>query len=493
MTGTNTHGGARPRLRRELSLAHQFALSIATVGPFIVIFGFYGPIASGVGTGVFYLIVLVGILHIANANIFAHMSSLFPRAGGGYSIVRATIGPLWGFVYLIVQVVYWAAVTATVVTLAASFLNSQFSGLAERPTELVLVAAIFAIALTHIIEAGRVSLIFVILEGAFALVWLVIALVNAHSLGNMFALPPRQLGGTAHLAGHVSLNAFVATIPVAIFALSGYEWGSSYTEEAKDFHSVRRALVMAACAAVFVCAIAMPLLFVADPHFQRVLTALVPGAQVLKDVAPGLAPILLVYVAFSSWNAGLSNFLQAARLIFDAAREGEFGAAIGKPLSYVNKGGAPVAAAVVWLIPTVAFILSSKLQQLFIFSAVMLLFAYIAMSLTACLFYVRVGRAAGLRSGAFRWFPLVPVIVIAFSVLGIVKQPWHDVRTGLLITLGAGAVGLIRHRSVSINSGTLISAHSREAGSELLGEAPMMPGGGDARSEVRTAPPSRLT
>jgi len=464
-----------PRLRRELSLAHQFALSIATVGPFIVIFGFYGPIAGGVGTGIFYVIALVGVLHIANANVFAHMSSLFPRAGGGYSIVRATTGPFWGFVYLVVQVVYWAAVTATVVTLAASFLHSQFSGLTERPTELVLVGAIFAIALTHIIEAGRVSLIFVILEGAFALIWVVVALLNSHSLGNMFALPPRQLGGTGQLGGHLSLNAFVATIPVTIFALSGYEWGSSYTEEAKDFRSVRRALVMAALASVVVCAIAMPLLFIADPHFQRVLSALVPGAQVLKDVAPGLAPVLIIYVAFSSWNAGLSNFLQAARLIFDAAREGEFGTVIGTPLSYVNQGGAPVAAAVVWLIPTVAFVLSSKLQQLFIFSAVMLLFAYIAMSVTACYFYIRVGRAAGLRSGAFRWFPLVPLIVIAFSVLGIVKQPWNDVRTGLWIVLGAAVVGLIRHRSVSPNSGPVISANSRADGSDTLGEPVLVP------------------
>jgi amino acid transporter len=312
-------------------------------------------------------------------------------------------------------------------------------------------------------------------------------------VGNMFALPPRQLGGVAQLGGHISLNAFIATIPVTIFALSGYEWGSSYTEEAKDFRSVRRALVMAACAAVLVCAIAMPLLFVADVHFQRVLTALVPGAQVLKDVAPGLAPILLVYVAFSSWNAGLSNFLQAARLIFDAARQGEFGATIGKPLSYVNKGGAPVAAALVWLIPTVAFVLSSKLQQLFIFSAVMLLFAYIAMSLTACFFYVRVGRGAGLRSGAFRWFPLVPVIVIAFSVLGIVKQSWHDVRTGLLIVLGAVVVGLIRHRSISLNSGPIISANSRDAGSESLGEPLAFPGVGHARDERGSDPVSPLT
>jgi amino acid transporter len=493
VTATQTHVETGPRLRRELSLAHQFALSIATVGPFIVIFGFYGPIASGVGTGIFWLLALVGVLHIANANVFAHMSSLFPRAGGGYSIVRATVNPLGGFVYLVIQVVYWAAVTATVVTLAASFLNSQFSGLAERPTELVLVAAIFAIALTHVIEAGRVSLVFLILEGAFALIWVVIALLNAHSLGNMFALPPRELGGTGQLGGHISLNAFIATIPVAIFALSGYEWGSSYTEEAKDFRSVRRALVMAACAAVLVCAIAMPLLFVADVHYQRVLTALVPGAQVLKDVAPALAPILLVYVAFSSWNAGLSNFLQAARLIFDAARQGEFGAAIGRPLSYVNKGGAPVAAAIIWLIPTVAFVLSSKLQQLFIFSAVMLLFAYIAMSLTACFFYVRVGRAAGLRSGAFRWFPLVPVIVFAFSVLGIVKQSWHDVRTGLLIVLGAVLVGLIRHRSIALNSSTTITANSREAGSESLGEPATNPGGDPARDELGSPPVSPVT
>lgn len=470
MSGRQADG--KPQLRRELSLFHQFALSIATVGPFIVIFGFYGPIAGGVGTGVIYLIALVGILHVANANIFAHMSSLFPRAGGGYSIVRSTMGAYWGFIYLIIQVVYWAAVSATVVTLAASFLHSQFGWLTERPTELVLIAAIFVLALTHIIEAGRVSLAFVVLEGVFALVWIVIALVNAHSIGHMFTLPPQALGDNGHLGSHITLSAFVATIPVAIFALSGYEWGSSYTEEAKDFRNVRRALVCAAAASVIVCAIAMPLLFVADPHYQRVLTALVPGAQVLKDVAPALAPVLIIYVAFSSWNAAMSNFLQASRLIFDAARSDEFGSAIGRVLSYVNRGGAPVAASVIWLIPTVAFVLSQKLQQLFVFSAVMLLFAYIAMSLTASFFYLRVGRRAGLRTGAFRWFPMVPAIVIAFSVLGLVKQPWHDVRIALWILLGAAVVGFVRHRSVTFHSSPAIAANAHAAGGEVTDEHP---------------------
>jgi amino acid transporter len=458
MSGRQTDG--KPQLRRELSLFHQFALSIATVGPFIVIFGFYGPIAGGVGTGVFYLIALVGILHVANANIFAHMSSLFPRAGGGYSIVRSTMGAYWGFIYLVIQVVYWAAVSATVVTLAASFLHSQFGWLSERPTELVLIGAIFVLALTHIVEAGRVSLAFVVLEGVFAVVWIVIALVNAHSVGHMFTLPPHALADNGHLGSRITLSAFVATIPVAIFALSGYEWGSSYTEEAKDFRSVRRALVCAAAASVIVTAIAMPLLFVADPHYQRVLTALVPGAQVLKDVAPALAPVLIIYVAFSSWNAAMSNFLQASRLIFDAARENEFGSRIGGLLSYVNAGGAPVVASVVWLIPTVAFVLSERLQQLFVFSAVMLLFAYIAMALTASFFYLRVGRSAGLRTGAFRWFPLVPAIVIGFSVLGLVKQSWHDVRVALWILLGAAVVGFVRHRSVTLRSSPDIAANS---------------------------------
>jgi amino acid transporter len=475
----------KPQLRRELSLFHQFALSIATVGPFIVIFGFYGPIAGGVGTGVFYLIALVGILHVANATIFAHMSSLFPRAGGGYSIVRSTAGNCWGFIYLVIQVVYWAAVSATVVSLAAAFLHSQFSGLPERPTELVLIASIFALALTHIVEAGRVSLAFLILEGVFALIWLVIALLNAHSIGDMVRLPPQALGVNGHLGENISLSAFIATIPIAIFALSGYEWGSSYTEESKDFHSVRRALVMAALASVTVCAILMPLLFVADPHYQRVLTALVPGAQVLKDVAPALAPVLIVYVAFSSWNAAMSNFLQASRLVFDAGREGEFGATIGKPLSYVNSGGAPVVACAIWLIPTVAFVLSTKLQELFVFSAVMLLFAYISMSLTASYFYLRVGRRAGLRMGAFRWFPMVPAIVIAFSVLGLVKQSWSDVRTALWILLGAAVVGFVRHRSLALNSGDKIAANSRAAGSDTLELVPAghRPAGSDALTE----------
>jgi hypothetical protein len=111
----------------------------------------------------------------------------------------------------------------------------------------------------------------------------------------------------------------------------------------------------------------------------------------------------------------------------------------------------------------------------------MLLFAYISLALTACYFYVR----AGLRVGAFRWFPMVPAIVIAFSMLGLVKQSWSDVRTALWILLGAVVVGFGRHRSLALNSGEVIAANSRAAGSNEPEVAPAarQSAGSDALTE----------
>jgi hypothetical protein len=80
---------------------------------------------------------------------------------------------------------------------------------------------------------------------------------------------------------------------------------------------------------------------------------------------------------------------------------------------------------------------------------------------------------------------MVPAIVIAFSVLGLVKQSWSDVRTALWILLGAAVVGFVRHRSLALNSGDKIAANSRAAGSDTLELVPAghRPAGSDALTE----------
>jgi len=460
---------ARIPLRKELSYLQFLALSVATVAPFLGIFALYSQYASAVGSGILYLFLLTGIYAVCNATVFAHMSSLYPLAGGAYAVIHNVAGKFWGLFYLMLQVIYLLSAAAVVAGFSASFLNSLFPFLSVVPTTVALLLIILILALSNIRASGIVSGTFLCLELLFIAFWFVFALTHLQvPLTTAFTFPPHSLGDHGQLAGPVSFAVFITVFPLAVFGVSGYEWATHFTEEAKNYRQVRRALVTAALIGAIALGVGQTLITLVDAHFQAVETASVPGAYVLQQLLPALAPILIVYIAMSSFNAGLANYLQASRVVFEGARNGEYGSWVSGILAKVNRAGVPQWATVLWIIPSVLLVVFPTLQSLLAFTSVLLVVAYILVSLSAIIFYLKVGRSAGMRYGAFRFFPLFPAVVILFGIVILTTQSLID----LLISAGILLVGLILavavHRNPRLNSSSEIVQNSLMAGSDLL-------------------------
>lgn len=459
-------------LKKELHYAHYLALSVATIAPFLTIFGFYGPIASAAGSGIIYVFIVAGIIAVANAVVFAHMSTLYPLAGGGYSVVRNVAGPFWGLIFLVFQLIFWFSATAVLAGIAAGFLAAQWPVLNPVVVSVGLIVLMFIMAMTNIRKSGVLSTVFLILEVAFILFWFAFGLTHIRvPVNTVLAFPPQALGKHGTLGGLIAFGALVTALPLAVFNTDGYEWATSFTEELTNFRVVRRALVTAALIGVFAYIIGMPLLTLVDPNFQTVANAAFPGAVVIKAILPGIAPVLIVYVAMSSFNAALANYLQAARLIFSGGRDQQFGKRASQFFSTVNASGVPVWATVIWIIPSLLLAVLSSLQSLFSFTSVVLIIDYILLSLAAVWFYVKAGRPLGIRDGAFRWFPLVPAIVIVFGVLILVLQPVSQILISLAIFAAAFILALGVFKSPRLNDQTQIVENSTNAGSTLIPSA----------------------
>lgn len=442
---------------------------MATIAPFVMIFSFYGPMASAAGTGIVYILILAGIVSVANALVFSHLSTLYPLAGGGYSIMRSIGGPFWGLVFLIWQLVLWASAVSVMSGLGAGFLHSEWPTVPAKLIMVVFVLAMFGLSLSNIRKSGTVSTVFLLLEGAFVLFWIIFGLTHMQvPIGRVFAFPPRFLGHNGHFAHTVSLAALVTALPLAIYSTDGYEWAISFSEEMSKPRVIRLAVVTAAIIATVVYILGMPLLMLTDPHFQRVATASFPGAVVLKTVLPTLAPVLIVYAAMSSFNAGLANFLQASRLLFAGGRDQQFGRTVSRWFGVVNKRGVPQWATIVWLVPSLLLAILSSLQSLFVFTSVVLVVDYMLLALGAVWFYLVAGRSLGIRDGAFRWFPLMPLIVIAAGILMIALQPNGQILQATGVFVVACIVAAVVHKKVRPATKNELIENAQQAGSVLI-------------------------
>ncbi len=434
-----------------------------------MIFGFYGGIAKAAGSGIIYIFVLAGIVSVANALVFSHLSTLYPLAGGGYSIAQSIGGPFWGMVFLIWQLVLWASAVSVMTGLAAGFLHTEWVALPIKPLMVGMVVIIFLLALSNIRNSGWVSTMFLVLEGIFVLFWIGFGFTHMQiPVSSVFAFPPHFLGHNGHFSGVVSLAALATALPLAIYSTDGYEWAISFSEEMAKPRVIRQAVVLAAVIATVVFMIGVPLLTLVDVHFQTVANAGFPGVVILKTVLPAAAPVLVIYAAMSSFNAALANFLQSSRLLFAGGRDEQFGVTISRKLRTLNRNGVPYWATIVWLVPSLLLAILSSLNNLFVFTSVVLVVDYILMALGAVWFYVKAGHSLGMKDGAFRWFPLVPLIVIVSGVFMIVLEPNAYIGDAAGLFAVACLVSWIVHRRIRPSTKDELLNTARNAGSILI-------------------------
>jgi hypothetical protein len=117
---------------------------------------------------------------------------------------------------------------------------------------------------------------------------------------------------------------------------------------------------------------------------------------------------------------------------------------------------------VAWLVPTLLIALITSLGTLFSFTSVLLLFLYIGLALSLIWVYMQVIRHTTLREGAFRFFPLVPGMVIVLSVVVIVGQAVHLIIVSCIALAVCALLGLLMERRVRLHRSRDIAMNSAE-------------------------------
>ncbi|WP_328702355.1 APC family permease [Alicyclobacillus suci] len=231
--------------KQVLSMKQVVAIAIAAISPTTSVFLVYGEGLSSAGTGVFWAFVIGACIAISMAFCYAELGSVFPGAGGAYTIVRRALGKPFGFIAALLFLVLGVVVTASILVSSATYLNSLVPQIPVNWAAVVMMGIVTWFSLERIGAASWVAMAMLIIELAVIFAFIVITFIGArHSVS--FIFHPTTVNAQGHLINTGMAGLLAAVVP-ALFAFNGYDWPLYFAEET---HEPKRVLPRAVMVAV---------------------------------------------------------------------------------------------------------------------------------------------------------------------------------------------------------------------------------------------------
>jgi amino acid transporter len=329
-------GGSSPVLR----FFNVFAIALAAISPTTSVFLVYGEGLDVAGTGVVWAFVIAAVIAISMAFSYAELGSVYPGAGGAYTIVQNVLGRGVGFIAVLLFLVLGVVITATILV-AATYLHELVPVLPVNITAVAMMIVVTFLSLERIGATSWVAAIMLVVEMAVILGFIVVALFSLrHPLGFILnPVVPQQGGGTVQ----VGWTALLGAVVPALFAYNGYDWPLYFAEETSDpTKTLPRAVMVAALTAIVSEVLAVGVATLAIPDLHSALESSAPLAYVARTVAGGVgSTVLLAGVVVAMFDTGLSGNLAYARIYFASARNNSWPGQINRFFGSTNRYDVP--------------------------------------------------------------------------------------------------------------------------------------------------------
>ena len=416
--------GAKADRRDRINAAGLIGFTVSALSPVASVFISGGGVLRLAGTGAALGLILGAAIALLAAVLYAEVASNVPHAGGIYAGVRATLGPLAGF-----MVMGLALLTAPAyLAFSAQGFAAAVTGIAPAlPAAAVAVAAIAvsaglallrlrtSIAITGLLLACELT--------AIGVLGVVAVVENARSLPAALAHPV-MLDPGGVLAPVDAARLAIATI-AGTFCCSGSLWGAYLGEDTAGTPTAfGRGLAWSALIGAALVAVPLVLAALAVAPGDLAATQGPLMALIRRGGGGGVAALVDAAIAVAILNNLLTMTIALARLMTATARDGFWPAAIGRSLARLSPlTGASPAATLALAIAALPLLLVPNQRLLVLLSAEVVTPVLIAL-------VVLVGRRGGGGSGYRSPFhPLLPLVGLLIAAT-VVAAEWQDAAVG---------------------------------------------------------------
>lgn len=424
-------------LNRALSFLGNVAITLSDISPTTGVFLMIPAVLSLAGTGAFWAYLIAGCISLSVALTMGELGSLYPIAGGLYSIITRVLGKPIGFLALIDYLGQAVFLPATVAFGSASYVVLLAPSLNVNLVAIAIMAISVLVTVFSIKWNANFTGFFLVLELVVVGLILVASLTHiVQPLSSLFH-PVAATKGAG--LSPISVGVIFSAVTVSLFTFNGFDSAINFSEETTGTpRNVGRAVVSAALTGILAQFIPVVALILTAPSIAAFLTQSAPVAYIGALRLGGIGGVILnLGAAIAMFNCTIAVTLQFSRVIFSSGRDRAWPEAVSRALSSVHpRFHTPWIATLTLGAISIVLLFFSSLLGLITFTAVLIVALYVAMAVALIVSRVRQPRI----ERPFRaWlYPITPAVVIAGGIAALSQQTLHD----LVVSGAIFAVGL---------------------------------------------------
>lgn len=417
--------GYRQELKRGVNTLGHLALILSDITPTASLLVVGTAVVAVAGTGSVWSYLIGCFIALNVAFCMGELGSMFPVAGGLFSIVTRVLGRATGFVAMvdyIGQAIFLPASVAIGIGTYLHALNSSISTRLASGFGMILVTLVCLLKIKFNAWFTGVCLaIELIVVGALA----VAGFTHLHQPLSILAHPVAASGTSGVSAIGVSL--IITALATALFSVNGYDSGINFAEEVLGSKAeVGRAVVTAAVIGIFFELVPFIAIVFGAHNLPAFLHSATPVTEVGGEAFGNTFLTLVTYGALIAiFNASVAITLQFSRIVWASGRDVAWPQPVSAWVAKVEpRRGAPwVATLIVGALATI-LCFQSTLIAVVTFTSVLIVVLYGLIAVCALVSRIRQKHLD--RPSKMPLWPAPAIIALAGVVIALTKQKGSD-------------------------------------------------------------------
>lgn len=437
-TSVSENKGQYQELDRVLSVMQTVGLALSDITPTASFFVIAAAVYPMAGTGSFWTFLVAGIIALSVAASMAELGSVYPIAGGLYSIVTRVLGKPLGFLAMTDYVIQAIFLPAAIALGIGSYMNMLVPNVNGNIWATILMLIVTALAVFRVKTNANITGIFLAVELVVIVIVAILGFVHPHN--SLTTLFHPQLVTSSSASHSVPVSTMIAAIAVALFSFNGYDSAINFSEETNGSpRNVGRSVMTAASLGVAFQVVASIAVLLGAISLKAFFGSNLPIYYFVESYLGSTgANVVVVGVILAVINATLAIVLQFSRVIYSTARDGSWPGPVNRFLAQVHpKYRTPWASVLfVGLLGTLLTLFGSVVSAI-TFTSVMIIALYALIAIAAIVNRIKM---RGQEPPFKMWlWPFPAIIALIGVVVAITQQTSKDLLTSAIIF----AVGLV--------------------------------------------------
>lgn len=429
--------GYKEELNRELNIFGNLALVLSDITPTASLLVVGTAVIATAGTASVWSYLIGAFIALNVALCMGELGSMFPVAGGLYSIVTRVLGRPLGFLALLDYMGQAIFLPASVAFGVGTYIHSLDSSLSTKWIAAGMMILVAVIALMDVKFNAWMIGFFLAIELVVVVVLALAGFTHVHQSLSTFTHPHVASGSGI---GPVATSAIIAALATALFSVNGYDSAINFSEETEgSAGQIGKAVVTAATLGVLFQVIPFIGVILGAASLVTFLHSTTPLTDVVRTSFGHTAVTLITYGAILAiFNASLAITLQFSRIVWSSGRDRAWPMPISKALEWVHpRFRTPWVATMFVGICGAVLCAQSSLISVVTFTAVLIIILYALIAISALVSRVR--QRDRPRPFKMLLWPIPPIIALVGVGFALSQQKSSDLVICACI-FGAGLI-----------------------------------------------------